>query len=123
MRRLLHWVGKALYFAANKMEGEHFIIEHTGKVPEFIKNAQRKINTDRIACSIMDIEGCFPNMPKETIRFAIRGIFKQLQKQGKKGVSVPRRSTAKPCIWKQCEDASYVWLTSARRYLMCLAFH
>ena len=61
----------------------------------------------------MDIEGCFPNMPKETIRFAIRDIFKQLQKQGKKGVSVPRRSTAKPCIWKQRDDASYVWLTFA----------
>ena len=61
----------------------------------------------------MDIEGCFPNMPKETIRFAIRDIFKRLQRSGKKGVSVPRRATSKPYLWKQRDDASYVWLPFA----------
>ena len=79
--------------------------------PERVKDAQRKLDTDNIACAIMDIKGCFPNMPKETIRFAIRDIFKQHQKSGKKGVSVPRRSTSKkPCLWKQRDDCSYVWL-------------
>ena len=44
-----------------------------------------------------DIEGCYPNMPKESIRFAMRAIRARFP--DKEGVYVPRRSEHLPCTW------------------------
>ena len=43
-----------------------------------------------------DIEGCYPNMPKEAILLAATELVAQLRRQGQKGVWIPRASTKKP---------------------------
>ena len=50
---------------------------------------------------IFEIEGCFPNMPKETIRFALRDIVQRIRREeNQDGVYVPRYSDKQPCAWK-----------------------
>ena len=44
-----------------------------------------------IESKVLDIEGCYPNMPKEAIRFAMRAIVEEAKGQGHAGVSVPIR--------------------------------
>ena len=36
----------------------------------------------KIKIQVLDIEGCYPNMPKETIRFALREITSEAKKRG-----------------------------------------
>ena len=43
-----------------------------------------------------DIEGCFPNMPKEAIEAAARDFTTFYKQQGKTGVWIPRAKTKNP---------------------------
>jgi hypothetical protein len=102
MRKLLGLVGRAWSFATAKMEGEHFVMHHGGKVPDFLREAEKLREYGEIGAIIRDITGCFPNMPKETIRFALRKIAQEFKQQhGYEGVTVPRWSKTKPCSWKE----------------------
>ena len=47
---------------------------------------------------IKDIEGCFPNMPKDKISFAIMDLSERLKKNGFEGVAVPHGKSEK-CTW------------------------
>jgi hypothetical protein len=100
MRKLFHLAGRAWAFIANEIQGEHFIIEHGGKVPAFLKEAQSLAKEGQIKYVIKDIEGCYPHMPKEVIRFAMRDIVQELQ-NGKQyeAVEIPSKQTEK-CKWK-----------------------
>ena len=73
MRTLLRRVGRAWAFVAANMEGEHFTLNKCSDVPEFFRETEKKLGKlGEIEYIIRDIEGCFPNMPKEAIRLALR---------------------------------------------------
>ena len=67
-------------------------------ITEFLKNAQGELrNKGEIQICNFDIVGCFPNMPKEIIRIAMRSVrekFRQFE-----GVYVPRFSDCQGCAW------------------------
>ena len=52
---------------------------------------------------IKDIVGCFPNMPKEKISFAIMDLTEKLKKEGFEGIAVPHRKSEK-CSWVKREN-------------------
>ena len=74
-----------------QIPGEHFVINKTSDVPRFLKQAQQKVGQQgALQIEVHDIEGCYPNMPKEAIRFALRSILKQNAiLHGYDGVYVP----------------------------------
>ena len=52
-----------------------------------------------IDCFVKDIDGCFPNMPKDKIRFALRDILEKLRKNHSfEAVAIPSKDTL-PCSW------------------------
>ena len=51
-----------------------------------------------ITYTIKDIEGCFPNMPKEAIEFGLLELTSQLRKEGRTEVIVPKKDSLK-CSW------------------------
>ena len=100
MRRLLHLAGRAWSYVTANLPGEHFVINHGGEVPKFLQTAQAKLQgKGSLGFMIQDIESCFPNMPKDTIRFALRDITTMLKKQNKSGVRVPKHRDTETCIW------------------------
>ena len=54
MKRLMHMVGKAWYFMARKMKGEHFIIEKTSDVPRFLDGAQAHFGGEEYEAKVLD---------------------------------------------------------------------
>ena len=77
------------------------VINKTSDVPAFLEDAQEVAKHGRMKMKVLDIEGCYPNMPKETIRFALRSVLKQIEtKYGYDGISVPKWSDKKPCAWR-----------------------
>ena len=112
-KRLLHYVGRAWSYATARIPGDHFVINRTDDVPAFLEAAKEIEGQGDLQARVLDIEGCFPNMPKPSIRFALRQTLKELEtKQGYTGIMVPRRGT-KPCVWMNTstvENARYVAL-------------
>ena len=109
MARLLHLAGRAWYFLARNMRGEHLVIDSPREVPHFLREAERVFGGKEIDAKVLDIEGCYPNMPKEAIRHAMLVLVQEARRQGRKGVSVPSRSKTLKCSWKQCKG-QYKWL-------------
>ena len=102
MRRLLGLAGRAWSFATKNMNGEHFILNSTGDVPEFLKTAHAELQKlGKVTAKVQDIEGCFPNMPKGAIRQAAREIANEHRVLERQGVWVPRNSKKSPCGWTQ----------------------
>ena len=102
MRRLLHYVGRAWSFVTAQMVGEQFTINKSAEVPRFLEEAARALAPHgAIKAEIWDIEGCYPNMPKETIRFALRRVLQDMRRAyDEHGVYVPKFSDAQPCRWQ-----------------------
>ena len=85
-----------------RIPGEHLVINKTSQVPAFLEEAKQVARHGQMKMAIFDIEGCYPNMPKETIRFALRDVLKQMEtKYGYDGVWVPKWSDTRPCGWKK----------------------
>ena len=103
MRRLLGLVGRAWSFVAADMPGDHFVIKSGNEVPRFLDQAGEQLKAlGELSVSIKDITGCFPNMPQEVIRFAMRDVAARIKaKRGYEGVTVPRRSKTQACSWKR----------------------
>ena len=103
MRRLLHFAGRAWSFITSKLQGEHFIINHGGQVPKFLGKAQEELSKyGDIRARVWDIDSCYPNMPRDIIRFSLRDILAEIKKQGQYiGVRIPRHTKTKPCTWIQ----------------------
>jgi len=120
MKRLMHMVGKAWYFMARQMRGAHFIIDKTSDVPRFLEQVKSHFGDHEYVAKVLDIEGCFPNMPKDKIRQAMLEIVQDARNEGRKGVSVPVRSKKLRCSWKKLEG-SFTWL-SFEVMLMVLEF-
>ncbi len=81
MKTLLHKAGRAWYFIAKNIPGEHFVIDSTMDVPGFLKNAENKLKNfqGELKVTLQDIEGCYPNMPKDVIIQAARDVCSKLQ--------------------------------------------
>ena len=100
-RDLLGLVGRAWSFVTSRLPGEHFVLNKCQDVPEFFREAEKKLSPlGDFTCIVKDIEGCFPNMPKPIIRQALRSYAKQIEeKWGFEGVIVPKYAKSKPCEW------------------------
>ncbi len=81
------------------MGGENFAIEQCGHVPNFLKEASTLSELGDIAVLVKDIEGCYPNMPKDAIRSGLRDIVSEIEQRGHGGVIVPKFNSTKPCTW------------------------
>ena len=95
MRRLFHLTGRAWSFITSNLASDNFVIKHGGQVTQFLREVQDKLGPKgEIRCVIKDIEGCFPAMPKDVIRIALRSELHKLEaKYGYDGISVPKQST------------------------------
>ena len=109
MKKLLHMMGKAWYFVAKKMKGEHFIIDNTWEVPNFLDEVMATFGEEEYEAHVLDIEGCFPSMPKEKIRFAMMQLVQEARQEGHQGVSVPTRSKKLKCSWRKV-GGNFKWL-------------
>lgn len=115
MKALFHKAGRALCFISKHIPGEHFVIDSTLQVPGFLQQAEDKLaqKNGKLHISMQDIEGCYPNMPKEIITQAVQDTCRKLQdKYDCEGVWVPRRGTKKPCEWMVTKRAEqmYTWI-------------
>ena len=102
MQKLMHYVGRAWSFVTTQVPGDHFVINKTSEVPKFLREAEKEVGQHgEIQMKVFDIESCYPRMPRETIRFALRDILKKIaEENGYKGVYVPRFSDKQPCAWR-----------------------
>ena len=105
-KQLLHYVGRAWSFITARLPGEHFVISKTDDVPDFLQRVNTHLGGSRpFNVKVFDIEGCFPSMPKDSIRQALRETLDTIQSQCKyDGVLVPTRSESKPCRWRRQGD-------------------
>jgi len=110
MKKLLHVAGKAWYFIVNQINGEHFVIKSTRDVPKFFEEVMQKFSGSELEAHVVDIEGCYPKMPKEKIRHALSAILQEARMEGRNGVSVPTREKTRKCTWKKVEDGPYQWI-------------
>jgi hypothetical protein len=102
LKRLLHYAGRAWSFITTQIPGEHFVINKCNAVPDFLRESEGLKEKGKLRMEVMDIEGCFPNMPKETIRFAMRKVASEIKREkGVEGVWVPKHSDTYPCSWKE----------------------
>jgi hypothetical protein len=99
MRRLLHLAGRAWSFITANIGGEHFTFNKTDDIFSFFKQAQALQPPGTLRITSMDIEGCFPNMPKPDIELALRDIVQHMRRRGLSGVAVPPRSDLRKCAW------------------------
>ena len=98
MKRLLHFVGRAWSFVTSRIPGEHFVINKTTEVTDFLCKTEKDLkNMGEIQIQNFDIVGCFPNMPKDIIRVAMRSIREKFRQY--EGVFVPRFSECQRCTW------------------------
>ena len=114
MRAMLGKAGRAWYFIANTFPGERFALPAVGEVPAFLCQAVKRVQgTEPAAIHVYDIEGCFPSMPKEAIRAALRDITTLHKQLGRKGVFVPRART-RHCQWsKPQRHSGGTWMSFA----------
>ena len=107
MSKLFSITGRAWSFITAHLPGEHFVINNSTEVPEFLHEATQQLShLGKIKVDIQDIEGCFPNMEKNTIKLALRSITKQVQQTYNTDcVYVPSRRSL-PCKW-HTEDKRY----------------
>ena len=101
MKKLFHLTGRAWSFITNNLVSDNFVIKHGGLVTQYMREAETKLQgLGEIRCVIKDIEGCFPNMPKDAIRLALRSELQKITKAtGYDSVTVPTRKTLS-CTFK-----------------------
>lgn len=102
MKGLFHKAGRAWSFITNHLEGEHFVMQHTGKVRPFLEETQELLRgKGTLKCEIADIEGCFPNMPKDAIRTGMREQLQMItEKHGYTTITVPNKKS-KACSFRK----------------------
>ena len=114
MRTMLGKAGRAWYFLAHNFPGERFHIPNTGDIPTFLRQAVRRVRgSDKADIRVFDIEGCFPSMPKDAIRIAMRDLAARFRTLGHSGVFIPQART-KRCSWQAPRPHSRgTWMTFA----------
>ena len=102
MKDLFHLTGRAWSFITNSSKG--FTFKFGDRIETFIENAQHQLQgKGQLGYEIADIEGCFPNMPKEVIKHALRDTLQKItQEYGYDAVMIPRKKSAK-CTYAQVQ--------------------
>ena len=98
MRKLFHLVGRAWSFVTSHLPSdEHFTINHGDVVPGWLReNAAELAKHGEVTCEIMDMEGCFTNMPKDPIKFGLRDLTQRIRREkGHTGVVVPSKTNVR----------------------------
>ena len=99
MRRLFEKTGRAWSFIASQTKEIGFTLHSSKEVPEFLHDSQIELQRHgNIRMVVKDIEGCFPNMPKEAIKIACRETLQWAARQGRTHVVVPN-SKLHRCSW------------------------
>ena len=88
------------------------MISKTHDVPEFLEKSKEELaRHGKLGCEVLDIEGCYPNMPKDAIRPGLRDAANEMRRLGRTGVWVPKVATSKPCAWSPKGRHAKVWLS------------
>ena len=95
MKALFHKTGRAWSYIASHLPGDNFVINHGGQVTEFLHTAVAELSGQGVVRhSISDIEGCFPNMPKDAIRQGLRATLDTITRaDGCDSITVPSKRT------------------------------
>lgn len=95
MRQLFHKAGRAWYFLASNIPGEEFVVKHCGEVPAFLEMVGKEVAPHgELEIKVADIEGCFPNMPKEAIKEGLRAqLQKFTDKYGYDSITIPSKQS------------------------------
>ena len=113
MRTLLHRAGKAWHFISTQIPKRHFVINSTRDVPAMFDRVNRENKKgSEILVKVRDIEGCYPNMPKDVMLQAARDITRQMQDlHAREGVWVPRKGK-RSCAWgvPPYLRSRYIWI-------------
>ena len=101
MKKLFHITGRAWSYITSHLASDNFVINHGGLVPAYLREAEDKLRErGQIHCMVRDIEGCFPNMPKDFIRMGLRSELHKLeQTHGYDSITVPKRKSV-ACTFK-----------------------
>ena len=72
----LSLVGRAWSFALRHLKGEHFIQHDCQSVPQMLREAAEALRgKGELSYEINDVDSCYPSMPKEAMRVAMRDIL------------------------------------------------
>ena len=98
MRQVLHRAGRAWYFISRNIPGDHFVLDKCEDVPAKMQKALQQLEhvKGQLKIANHDIEGCYPNMPKDIMKQAARWVCGKLEQSNRVAVWVPRRGR-KPC--------------------------
>ena len=84
MAKLLSLVGRAWSFALRRLKGEHFIQHDCQSVPQMLSEAAEALRgKGDLSYEINDVDSCYPSMPKEAMRVAMRDICAQESAAGR----------------------------------------
>ena len=126
MKKLLSKAGRAWYFMATQVPGEILDMPLVKDMPSFLEQAKADMEFLGHDYDIKsyDIEGCFPNMPKEAIELAALELTHHFLEQGEKGVWVPCHRTNRPA-WSHPETKERgTWMPLQELYdILVFALH
>ena len=92
-------------FANDSGSDADFITKKSDDIPKFLKEAEEALAPEgELTVSIKDIEGCFPNMPKQAIKDGLKNILAEISKLGYEAVYVPKMNRDK-CLWQSKSKA------------------
>ena len=112
MRQLLGLAGRAWAFIASNLEGDHMVVGKCQDIPDMLRTANNQLQ-GKLKYVIKDIEGCYPNMPKDAIRTSMKTVLEEMDLKGRKGVFVPR-SQNRGCTWQAPRsDKGGKWIPSS----------
>ena len=81
-------------------------------IPDMLRTANNQLQ-GKLKYVIKDIEGCYPNMPKDAIRTSMKTVLEEMDLKGRKGVFVPR-SQNRGCTWQAPRsDKGGKWIPSS----------
>ena len=76
---------------------------------QFLEHASSKFSGEGFQAHVLDIEGCYPNMPKDKIEHAMLQLVQEARREGHTGVSVPMRAKKLQCSWKEV-GGGFKWI-------------
>ena len=101
MAKMLSAAGRAWSFLVKQLRGQHYVLHTTRAAPKEMDRMYSELRPKgEVKYKIMDIEGCFTNMPKPTIMKAMTWLMQKIfdEREGSKCIAVPR-GRKQPCKW------------------------
>ena len=112
MGSLFHKTGRAWSYITSNMARGDTVLNHGGHLIEFLEKTVQELSPiGEIRFAIDDIEGCFPNMPKDAIKTAMRQTLREITTTtGHDSISVPSKKSV-PCTFKVTKKRGYTTIT------------